>query len=277
MARKLPGISPDSITRSDSFAVPPEELVIIGLDTEDDEVFKDERATWELDPGFVLNIMELGVVVPVTVTVRGGRLVVVDGRQRVRAAREANIRFKAAGNPQIRVPIQVDNLSDEEVMMTGISLNEARRGDLPHVRAAKATRLYRKLRDKSAVAKAFCVSIPTVGRWIRYDEEACEEVKQAVSRGEIGFSRGIDLSTLPAAAQREALQPPAPTTEPSAAPATHEPRPTRANRGVKHSTLREMLKREAEPPPQEYLALIRWIAEGTPLPADHPMAQWASA
>ena len=274
MARRLPGVDQNEVSRSDGFAVPPERLTIIGLDASDDGVFDDERANMPLGEAFIANIMSIGVKVPISVTTRGERLIVVDGRQRVRAAREANRRLTNAGNPAIRVPIKVENLDDSDAMLFGITLNEARQADAPHIRAEKAARLYRKTLDKGVVANAFQTSIPTVSRWIRYAEEACEELKEAVSSGKISFTLGVDLSALPLLEQRDQLAP-KPSTEAA------RPAPIRspgARKGVKHTSLRKMLTRDdLAPPPPEFAAVLRWVSEGTPLPSDHPLAAWVVA
>ncbi|WYX51237.1 hypothetical protein WJ977_00655 [Achromobacter xylosoxidans] len=66
----------------------------------------DERIQLPLDEAITLNIMALGVREPILVwkDPETGKVLVVDGRQRVRHAIEANRRLAERGEPPILVP-----------------------------------------------------------------------------------------------------------------------------------------------------------------------------
>ena len=76
----------------------PTHLIIVGLDIEEDgSPLNDERATWDVDEPMVKNIMVYGIQQPVLVRREAGKIYVVDGRQRVKAARTAASRQDGAG------------------------------------------------------------------------------------------------------------------------------------------------------------------------------------
>jgi len=89
--------------KRDLFLVPPEKLVVIGLDTEDEpeHPLYDARVTLPIDQAMVADVAKFGVVQPIRARRNGDKLEVVVGRQRVRLAREAN--GIGTGDP-IRVP-----------------------------------------------------------------------------------------------------------------------------------------------------------------------------
>jgi ParB family chromosome partitioning protein len=85
--------------RLNAFAVDPDNLIIIGLDTDDgpEHPLYDERVKLPLDESTVLNIMAIGVKEPVLVRKTDGNPEVVDGRRRTMHAREANRRLRELG------------------------------------------------------------------------------------------------------------------------------------------------------------------------------------
>jgi ParB family chromosome partitioning protein len=127
--------------------IDPANIHIVGLDDGHDDTgantdpLYDERVAIDLDENFVRNIMVYGINSPVLCRDEAGRTVVVDGRQRVRAAREANRRFNQAGEVQLKVPVIVVNGSDRRVQGIMISANEQRQDDTVLVKAKKAVRM----------------------------------------------------------------------------------------------------------------------------------------
>jgi len=79
-------------SRISAFGFDPDDLVLI---EDPKHPLYDARIKLPLKPEFVANIKALGVTVPVVVRKIDGRPVVIDGRQRVRAAIEANPRALA--------------------------------------------------------------------------------------------------------------------------------------------------------------------------------------
>ena len=167
-----------------------ENLVIIGLDTEDgpDHELYDERVNLPLDEAMLANIMALGVKEPILVRKTPGKgektYQVVDGRRRLIHAREAHKRLLKQGEPGVKVPVIIESGSDEHVATLAVSMNEIRKDDDVLVKAQKAERLMSRLGDKKAVANAFGVTTVTLDNW-RKLMELSAPVKKAVASGQL--------------------------------------------------------------------------------------------
>lgn len=177
----------------------PNEPKIIGLDTKDgpDHELYDERIDLPVDESMVLNIMAIGVKEPIVLR-KGpeGRVEVVDGRSRLRAAREANKRLKKLGEEPLYVAGVFE--SGDEVHLQGvmISLNEIRRDDNTVVKATKCLRLLgRNGNDIKAAAERFGVTTAAIKNWIKIGE-LTPKVKAAVAKGDISASAAAELHGL---------------------------------------------------------------------------------
>lgn len=192
--------------RLNAFAVNPENLVIIGLDTEDgpEHPLYDERAKLPVSEPFLLNIMAKGVKQAVSVQKDGNRVLVVAGRQRVKAAREANRRFKKQGETPMLVPCFVERGSDGDMMGTMIAENAHREGDSPLVCAKKAQRMLDRVKSEEEVALAFGVSVQRIKQWLTI-LDLSPKVKKAVDDGVVSAQAASALATLERAAQDEKL------------------------------------------------------------------------
>lgn len=149
--------------RFNGFRMDPNELVIVGLDTDDSSDSSelwDERIFQPVSENLIRNIMRRGVLSPVVVRKNGPRVEVVDGRQRVRAARDANVRLLDEGSvATILVPCIVDRYGAGDALGVMITLNENRLDDNPMVRAQKAQRLLKFDRNLEDVANDFSVTV----------------------------------------------------------------------------------------------------------------------
>jgi ParB family chromosome partitioning protein len=177
----------------------PEQVVVIGKDTEDglEHELYDKRIDLPLDESMVLNIMAFGVKQSITVR-RGstGNPEVVDGRRRVLHAREANKRLSKAGEPTLTVPAVLERGSADYFEGIAISLNEIRLDDDIMTKAEKAVRiLQRNGNDIEKTAMIFGVSGTTIKNWIKLVELA-PKVKKAVVNGEISASAASQLHGL---------------------------------------------------------------------------------
>lgn len=131
--------------RGTVFFFDPDDLVIIGLDTKPTESEPvDRRIDLPLNPARVKNVRAHGVLEPVIVTKDDkGRAVVVDGRQRVRWAREANRQIEAENEKDggkralVRVPAVQRKGSPRDLFGITISANEHRENDPPSATAEK--------------------------------------------------------------------------------------------------------------------------------------------
>jgi ParB/RepB/Spo0J family partition protein len=183
----------------------PYKLIIIGLDTDDrDHALFDERVFLPVDESLVRNIMVYGIQQPVNVRLEEGKLYVVDGRQRVRAAREAAKRMTGAGEQTIKVPARVTRGDDARVAGIMISNNELRQGDELLVKARKASRLLDQLGGINEVALAFGRTPTTIKNWLSL-VEADETVLHAVQNGKLSAAAAIELSAYSRSEQRSKL------------------------------------------------------------------------
>ncbi len=189
--------------------IDPDDLCIVGLDTNDgpDHELYDERALEPLDEALVKNVSVYGVLQPVTVREQGGQLFVVDGRQRVRAARAARNHQSKAGEFEIRVPYTTHGVEGaDRQQLTGImvSANEQRRADDVLVKAAKAARMKALGASLDEVAIAFGRSTVTIRNWLSL-LEADDAVLSAVRDGMCAVSAANEIVKYPKEEQADVL------------------------------------------------------------------------
>lgn len=196
--------------RVNGFLLEPESLVIVGIDIPrydaqgNEHPRYDERVECPLREEFVLNVMALGVKKNILVTKVDGRAFVVDGRQRVRAAREANKRLVARGELPMRVPVVQQKGEESLLAAIAVATNEFNLEDTPLVKARKAQRLRDLGRTDAEIAIAFGVTPKTIQNWAKMDGLSLP-VKQAVEAGKLDASAAVHLHDLPVVQQRAQL------------------------------------------------------------------------
>ena len=206
----MPKASRDSLNakgKRDVYMFEPEDLVIV---TDPKSPLYDERGELPVDEALVLNIMfapdgvPQGVLEPILVArnPESGKVEVVDGRGRTKAAREANKRLKKQGMEPIRVPGMPQRANSHRLMGMLMSANEHRRDDTPLGRAKKAQRYIDLGRDEGEVATIFGISKASVKNMLSL-LDAPAAVKSAVEAGKITASDGYKLSKLEPAEARE--------------------------------------------------------------------------
>lgn len=187
--------------RGTHFFVEPEDCIIIGLDTKDgpEHALYDERIKLPLDEERVANYAFYGVLKPVLVKKDGDRLLVIDGRQRVRYARAANKELKKRGGDLIRVPVIVKKGDDADLFGMGRAANLHAASDLL-ANARDAQRYIGLGHDLAETARTFGVSQSTVRNWLAM-LDLTPEVQAKVAAGEIGTVAAVQLAALPASEQ----------------------------------------------------------------------------
>jgi len=200
--------------RTNVFHVDPNELVIVGGDGPNDtdkndedgnlHFLYDERVEIPLNEAFVANVMSLGVKKNVIVHKIGERGYVVDGRQRVRAARAANRKLAEMGEPTLRVPIVAQKGEESLLMAIGVSTNEFNHEDSPLNKARKAQRLRDRGLTDEEIATTFGVSTKAISNWEKMLSLSAP-VKKAVVSGQVSASAAAQLHDLPAAEQKAQL------------------------------------------------------------------------
>jgi len=270
--------------------ISPRDLVIVGLDTTDREGHPlfDERVFLPLNEALVKNIIIYGIQHPVIVRREAGKCYVVDGRQRVRAARSASARQGDAGEHQVKVPVREVRCDDSRVSGIMVSTNELRTDDETLLKALKAVRLMDLVGDVHEVAIAFGRSTTQVRNWFSL-AEADVVVHAAIRSGVVSASAAIEISRFPREEQLAAIerlssavggekvsesqakedrraQGESSGTKKATATAASTTTANKASKsqvGIKRTWVRDALKTgAAKALPAEQLAVLTWFATG---------------
>ncbi len=180
-------------TRITAFLVDPNSLV---LAEDPAHLLFDERVSDKMDEAFILSIKTRGVIEPILVRKnKDGQPEVIDGRQRTRAAREANKRLIAEGEPIKLVKVVAMVGTDQQLSDAVIVTNEARRNDSPLVRANKIQRFIGSGRDEASAAEVFCCPVSSIRQSLKLLETR-PELKKAVESGKMSVSAAVRAEKL---------------------------------------------------------------------------------
>jgi ParB family chromosome partitioning protein len=192
-----------------TFKVDPEGLVIIGLDTEDgpEHVLWDKRAKKATNAALVHDIMAHGILEPVLIYRNGTTIEVVDGRQRVKAARKANellLERDGAEAVLIKVPCMRRTGDETALFKVMISAN-AQRENLDQLEeAALMARAVERGMSEEECAVHFGLNKQTVKNRLALNS-VTGEVKAAIVEGKIPATAAMKLAPLARDEQKEAL------------------------------------------------------------------------
>jgi ParB family chromosome partitioning protein len=193
--------------RGTVFLFDPDDLVIIGLDTEHKE---GEHALWDkrikkpLTEESIANVDFYGIINPVTITKEDGKAIVVAGRGRVRRAREAKKRQKARGEPTIKVPCVMRNGDEGYLMGVMVSENEVREDNDMGAKIGLINRMSDRGRARDEIARDFGVTTKTIENWLALGS-ANRTIQDAAAAGAISTTAAVKLARLPAGEQAAAL------------------------------------------------------------------------
>jgi len=181
----------------------PDDLVIVD---DPKHPLYDERIHLPISEPLVLNIMFQGVLESIVVTKDPelGKTLVVDGRQRVRAAREANKRLRKQGSEPVLVPALPRRGEAASLAGVMVSANEIREDDTPLNRAKKMQRLLELGRSEEDLTILFGCSLATVKNTLAL-LECTAAVRSAVESGKINVTHAYKLSKKEPEEQRETL------------------------------------------------------------------------
>lgn len=179
----------------------PEVLVIV---TDEASPLYDPRVHLPVDEPLVLNIMHQGVLEPVLINknTETGAVEVVAGRQRVKAAREANKRLAAKGCALVQVPAIIKRADGADLAGVMVSENEIRQADTPMGRAEKMRRLIGFGKTEADLVVIFGCSLQTVKNTLSL-LDCTAAVRTAIEAGKIGIGHARALSKMDPAQQRE--------------------------------------------------------------------------
>lgn len=178
----------------------PDALTLV---TDESHPLFDRRALLAPDESMVRNIRHHGILETVLVykDPETGAVLVVDGRRRVIAAREANRRLREEGLEIVLVPAIPKRSKAADLAGMMASTNEIRRGDSAVNRAEKMQRMRDIGRDDETIALDFGVDVATVRASLRL-LECCADVRNALEADQITITAAIRLSKLSPDAQR---------------------------------------------------------------------------
>jgi ParB family transcriptional regulator, chromosome partitioning protein len=169
-------------------------------------VLADGRTSLPVLESLVLDIMVRGVIEPIVVGKdEDGNPIVIDGRQRLKAAQEANRRLAEQGSKiLVKIPAvyrQAEELGQYAAM---ISANEHRQEDDAIGRAKKAQRYLDLGATEEDAAIAFGVTTGTIRNWQKLLTLGAA-AKSAIKDGRITPTAAIQLANLPREKQNETL------------------------------------------------------------------------
>lgn len=191
--------------RSQLFWLDPDDIVVIGLDTDDgpEHELWDKRATLPVDDKLATNIAFLGKVLePISVRKNGDTAEVIFGRQRVKAARKANETLRARGAEPVLVPCQLDRAQPERILGMMVSENEHRQGMSPLEKATLVARYMDHGHDERDAAKLLGdVSVQTVRSYLSL-LDLDSSVQKMVEDGRLSATAAGKLASLDRKDQR---------------------------------------------------------------------------
>lgn len=189
------GKSAFNVRRADMFFFDPDDLVLVEDDT---DPRYDPRVRLPVDEGLVANILYRGqgVLEPAIVAKDGDQAVVLDGRQRVKAAREANRRLVEQGVDPLRVPCVLRRGDDSDMFAVMVSANEHRATESPIEKARKVARYIHLGHTEEEAATLWGVSRMTIRNWLATLDLA-PKVQKAIEAGRISPSAALPLGKLP--------------------------------------------------------------------------------
>lgn len=181
----------------------PEDLVLV---TDKKSPLYDERMELPINEALVLNIMHHGVLKPILVrkNTETGKLEVVDGRQRVRACREANKRLKKKGLEPHWIKAEVRRGDAPATMGIMMSANEFNQAPSAMERARKIQRYLELGRTPEECSVLLGLGTATIKNLIGL-LDATAAVRNAVDAGKVNASVGYKLAKLSADEQKKKL------------------------------------------------------------------------
>lgn len=255
-------------SRFNGFFVDPNNVVIVGLDTEDgpEHPLYDERIKLTLDADRVANVKEFGIKTPITVTKRGAgdKPLVVFGRQRTRWLREANAQLLKEGKEPHELPVLLSKGDDEANAGDMITENEVREDDDILTKAEKARRFMAiKKTDGTtpsieACAKRFGVTDRAVRQWLAV-LELSPKVKKAVKDGRLTATAASKLQGKSVEEQENDLDELISEADAKGKKKVSTSEVRKKSKGIGKGPSRKLLIAMSEVAPHPYCTLLGWI------------------
>jgi ParB family chromosome partitioning protein len=201
---------------TEMFKVPPEELVVIGIDTADTAAthpFYDRRVkTHPPTENMIQSLEILGQLQPVTVTKNGKRedgtdiIEVIFGQRRVRSMRIANERRKLRGNePPMACRCVVATGDELRLLMMRKAENAIRQDDEPLQIAEDVAEFLRKSDDRHLTCVTFGITDQTLKHYLTV-AGLHTEVKKQIKAGKLSPAAAAPLAKYPLQEQPTKLE-----------------------------------------------------------------------
>ncbi len=197
-----PAIDGKDVSRISAYLVPPEFLTMI---TDKKHALYDERVNLPLDMALVKSLMAVGSKVPIIVKKDGDKLLIVEGRQRYKAALKANELLKKDGCEPLKVKVYIESGTDVEMFGLSILTNELRQQDGVLEKAAKCKRYLDMGRTEEEAAVTFGVTRVTISNWVKINALPAA-IRKAVETGKLSVTAAAKLAELEAGKQADALK-----------------------------------------------------------------------
>ena len=188
--------------RRSSYLAFPEDLY---MEKEEGKKHYDPRVHKKFVERDVKWILTHGVQNAVLVTKEGDRIVVVDGRQRVINATEANRRLVAEGVERIMIPVAPKRGGAVTLFQIRVICNQHRQPDGPVTEAFTMQQYLDMGHNEEDCAELWGCTTRTVRNRLCL-LELCPEVQRAVTEGKITVSRAIKLRNFSFEDQKRALE-----------------------------------------------------------------------
>ena len=182
--------------RKDTFLVDPADLVII---SDKAHPLYDKRCELPVNPGLVASIRAHGFRSTILCFKDGEKLIVLDGRQRTRAAVQANEEIKAAGGELVRVRVMLERGDESQLYAIQCLTNENRQDDSDVTKAEKLQRYLAFGRSEAEAIGIFGSAVKVRALLALLDCAA--PVRAAVAAGKISTSAATKLVKLERADQ----------------------------------------------------------------------------
>ena len=187
----------DSAPRQEVKMYDPDEVVIIGVDTDDGPShwgYDEESNKNPLLEADVLFTCENGIIQNVLARRDGDKVVIVAGRGRTRQLREANKRRKAEGLPMWYLPVRIVKGDSRKMLVLKHGENSHRREQSPFARAQQAYELAQQFPEDQAatILGLGLVQFRSVLKLL----DVGPAVKKAVMQGDLMPTAAIELAAL---------------------------------------------------------------------------------
>ena len=189
-------------SRGTTFFLPPEDLKVI---TDPKHPLYDSRVELPVSAALVQSIVKHGFRSVVRAFKDGDKIVVIAGRQRVRAAIEANKLRIAAGMEPVKVEVKIDRgTGDDDLYGQALLENSGRQDDSDLMLAGKIAH-YLELGRSEEEAATICGLKPPRVRQLLTLLDLAAPVQRAVEAGKLSTSAASQLAGLERTKQVEEL------------------------------------------------------------------------